>query len=230
MASETTGLEGKRMQISFDDELSKLKEKILYMGSKVEEAIRLSMKSLVDRDSKLARQVIQGDRDINDLEIEVDEICHRLLALHQPMASDMRFVTSAMKINADLERIGDMAVNIAERALTLNEVAPLKPFIDIPRMATIVQSMVKVSLDSLVNRDPVAAKKVCMRDDEVDNLNDQIIRELISYMLEDRANIKRALDLILVSRYLERVADHATNIGEDVVYMVEGKDIRHQRG
>lgn len=230
MMNETTGLEGKRMQISFDEELSQLKEKILFMGSKVEEAIRLAMKALVDRDSKLARQVIQGDRDINDLEIEIDEICHRLLALHQPMAGDMRFVTSAMKINADLERIGDMSVNIAERALTLNEVAPLKPFIDIPRMAAIAQEMVKVSLDSLVNRDPAAAKKVCMRDDEVDNLNDQIIRELISYMLEDRANIKRALDLILVSRYLERVADHATNIGEDVIYMVEGKDIRHHRG
>ncbi|HVZ81146.1 MAG TPA: phosphate signaling complex protein PhoU [bacterium] len=218
------------MQISFDEELSQLKEKILFMGSKVEEAIRLALKSLVDRDSKLARQVIQGDRDINDMEIEVDEICHRLLALHQPMAGDMRFVTSAMKINADLERIGDMAVNIAERALTLNEVAPLKPFIDIPRMASIAQEMVKVSLDSLVNRDPAAAKKVCERDDEVDNLNDQIIRELISYMLEDRANIKRSLDLILVSRYLERVADHATNIAEDVIYMVAGKDIRHHRG
>lgn len=230
MASESMELEGKRMQISFDEELSQLKEKILFMGSKVEEAIRLALKSLVDRDSKLARQVIQGDRDINDMEIEVDEICHRLLALHQPMAGDMRFVTSAMKINADLERIGDMAVNIAERALTLNEVAPLKPFIDIPRMASIAQEMVKVSLDSLVNRDPAAAKKVCERDDEVDNLNDQIIRELISYMLEDRANIKRSLDLILVSRYLERVADHATNIAEDVIYMVAGKDIRHHRG
>jgi phosphate transport system protein len=218
------------MQISFDEELNGLKEKLLLMGAKVEESIRLSMKSLMDRDSKLARQIIQGDRDINDLEIEVDEVCHRLLALHQPMASDMRFVTSSMKINSDLERMGDLAVNIAERAITLNEVAPLKPFIDIPRLAIIAQEMVKVSLDSLVNRDPVAAKKVCERDDEVDNLNDQIIRELISYMLEDRANIKRALDLILVSRYLERVADHATNVAEDVIYMVQGKDIRHHRG
>ena len=218
------------MQISFDEELGTLKEKILLMGSKVEEAIRLAMKSLVDRDSKLARQVIQADRDVNDLEIEIDEICHRLLALHQPMASDMRFITSAMKINSDLERIGDLAVNISERALTLNEVAPLKPFIDIPHMAKIAQEMVKVSLDSLVNKDPNAAKQVCERDDEVDNLNDQIIRELISYMLEDRANIKRALDLILVSRYLERVADHATNVAEDVIYMVQGKDIRHRRG
>jgi phosphate transport system protein len=218
------------MQISFDEELSGLKEKILLMGSKVEESIRLAMKSLVDRDSKLARRVIQSDRDINDLEIEVDETCHRLLALHQPMAGDMRFITSSMKINSDLERQGDLAVNICERALTLNEVAPLKPFIDIPRMAAIAQEMVKVSLDSLVNRDPEMAKKVCERDDEVDNLNDQIIRELISYMLEDRANIKRALDLILVSRYLERIADHATNVSEDVIYMVQGKDIRHRRG
>lgn len=218
------------MQISFDEELAGLKEKILFMGSKVEEAIRLAMKSLVDRDSKLARRVIQSDHVINDLEIEVDEVCHRLLALHQPMAGDMRFITSSMKINSDLERIGDLSSNIAERALTLNEVAPLKPFIDIPRMSMIAQEMVKISLDSLVNRDPEAAKKVCERDDEVDNLNDQIIRELISYMLEDRANIKRALDLILISRHLERIADHATNVAEDVIYMVQGKDIRHRRG
>jgi phosphate transport system protein len=218
------------MQISFDEELSTLKEKILLMGSKVEESIRLALKSIVDRDSRLAKKVIQSDRDINDIEIEIDEICHRLLALHQPMAGDMRFITSAMKINSDLERQGDLAVNMAERALTLNEVAPLKPFIDIPHMANITQEMVKVSLDSLVNRDSKMARSVCERDDEVDNLNDQIIRELISYMLEDRANIKRALDLILVSRYLERIADHATNVAEDVIYMVEGKDIRHSRG
>jgi phosphate transport system protein len=218
------------MQISFDEELSTLKEKILLMGSKVEESIRLALKSIVDRDSRLAKKVIQSDRDINDIEIEIDEICHRLLALHQPMAGDMRFITSAMKINSDLERQGDLAVNIAERALTLNEVAPLKPFIDIPRMAHITQEMLKVSLDSLVSRDSKMARSVCERDDEVDNLNDQIIRELISYMLEDRANIKRALDLILVSRYLERIADHATNVAEDVIYMVEGKDIRHSRG
>jgi phosphate transport system protein len=218
------------MQISFDEELATLKEKILLMGSKVEESIRLALKAIVDRDSRLAKKVIQSDRDINDIEIEIDEICHRLLALHQPMAGDMRFITSAMKINSDLERQGDLAVNMAERALTLNEVAPLKPFIDIPHMANITQEMVKVSLDSLVNRDSKMARSVCERDDEVDNLNDQIIRELISYMLEDRANIKRALDLILVSRYLERIADHATNVAEDVIYMVEGKDIRHSRG
>ncbi len=218
------------MEILFDEELAVLKEKLLLMGSKVEESIRLAMKSIVDRDSKLARRVMQSDRDINDLEIEVDEICHRLLALHQPMAGDMRFITSSMKINSDLERMGDLAVNICERALTLNEVAPLKPLIDIPHLAIIAQEMVKVSLDSLVNRDAAMARKVCERDDEVDNLNDQLIRELITFMLEDRANIKRGLDLILVSRYLERIADHSTNVAEDVIYMVMGKDIRHHRG
>jgi phosphate transport system protein len=218
------------MPISFDQELSTLKERILLMGAKVEESIRLSLKSIMDRDSDLAKKVIQSDRDINDLEIEVDEICHRLLALHQPMAGDMRFITSAMKINSDLERQADLAVNMAKRALTLNQEAQLKPFIDIPRLANITLEMVKVSLDSLVNRDPQMARQVCERDDEADDLNDLIIRDLISYMLENPANIKRALDIIQVSRDLERIADHATNVAEVVIYMVEGKDIRHKRG
>ncbi len=217
------------MQKSFDEELGVLKEKILLMGSRVEEAICLAMKSLVDRDSKLAQKIIEDDREVNDLEVEVDDICHRLLALHQPMASDMRFITSVMKINSDLERIGDMAVNIGERALTLNELSPLKPLKDIPRMSAIVQEMVKQSLDALVKRDPVEARRICERDDEVDNLNDQIIRELLSRMIEDQRAITRALNLIFVSRYLERIADHATNIAEDVIYMVQGMDIRHQR-
>ena len=218
------------MPISFDQELSALKEKILLMGGKVEESIRLALKSIVNRDSDLAKKVIEFDRDINDLEIEVDEICHRLLALHQPMAGDMRFITSAMKINSDLERQADLAVNMAKRALTLNQEAQLKPFVDIPRLANITLEMVKVSLDSLVNRDPQMARQVCLRDDEADDLNDQIIRDLINYMLEDQANIKRALDIIQVSRDLERIADHATNVAEVVIYMVEGKDIRHSRG
>jgi phosphate transport system protein len=218
------------MHTQLADELESLKEKILLMGGKVEEAIRLSVKSLTDRDSKLATQVIQRDRDINDLEIEVDEHCHKMLALFQPTAGDMRFITSAMKINSDLERMADLSVNIAERAIALNEVAPLKPYIDLPRMASIAQEMVHTALDSLVTRNVAAAKKVCERDDEVDHLNDQIFRELISFMLDDRANIKRALDLILVARHLERIADHATNVAEDVVYLTEGRDIRHNRG
>jgi phosphate transport system protein len=200
------------------------------MGGKVEEAIRHSMKSLTDRDSKLAEQVIQRDRKIDDLQIEVDEHCHKMLALYQPTAGDMRFITSTMKINSDLERMGDLAVNIAERAITLNEVEPLKPYIDLPRMSEVARDMVHQALDSLVSGNVVAAKRVCERDDEVDHLNDQIFRELISYMLEDRENITRSMDLILVARHLERIADHATNVAEDVVYLVEGRDIRHHRG
>jgi phosphate transport system protein len=215
---------------SLNEEVEMLKEKILLMGGKVEVAIGLSVRALRDRDSNMAQRVIDNDRGINDMEIEVDELCHVILATQQPMAVDMRFVTSAMKINTDLERIGDLAVNIAERALDLNREDPLKPLIDIPRMATITQEMVRVALDSLINRDAASAKGVCERDDEVDHLNDQIIRELLSYMLQDRENIKRSLDLILISRHLERIADHATNIAEDVIYMVQGKDIRHHRG
>src|SRR5208282_543370 len=221
-------LRGGVMPTTFEEELSGLKEKILLMGSRVEEAIRLSIQSLVKRDSKLSRRVIQNDRDINDMEIEVDEICHRILALYSPTAGDMRFITSCMKINSNLERMGDLAVDISERALTLNEVPPLKPHIDIPRLADIAQEMLKGSLDSLVNRDAELAKKVRERDDEVDQLNDQMIRVLITYMLDNRSVIKQALDLILVSRFLERIADHATNISVNVIYLVEGKDIRHQ--
>jgi len=217
------------MPVSFDEELSTLKEKILLMGGKVEESIRLALKSIVDRDSDLAEKVIRSDKDLNDLEIEVDEICHRLLALHQPMAGDMRFITSAMKINADLERQGDLATNMAKRALRLNEEDPLS-FFDIPRLAVMAQGMVKDSLDSFVQHDPPMARQVCQRDDEVDDLNNMIIRKLVDYMLEDRAYVKSALELIQVSRDLERIADHATNVGEVVIYMVEGKDIRHSRG
>src|SRR5665213_3029633 len=217
------------MPISFDEELSTLKEKILLMGARVEESIRVALKSIVDRDSDLAKKVIQSDKDLNDLEIEVDEICHRLLALHQPMAGDMRFITSAMKINADLERQGDLAVNMAKRALTLNAEAPLNLF-DIPRLAVMTQEMVKDSLDSFVRHDSQMALHVRQRDDEVNDLNNLIIRKLVDYMLEDRAHIKSALELIQVSRDLERIADHATNVGEVVIYMVEGKDIRHNHG
>jgi phosphate transport system protein len=217
------------MPISFEQELSTLKEKILLMGARVEESIRLALKSILDRNSDLAKKVIQSDRETNDVDIEIDEICHRLLALHQPMAGDMRFITSAMKINADLERQGDLAANMAKRALMLNGAEPLNLF-DIPRLAVMAQEMVKDSLDSFVRLDPQLARQVRQRDDEVDDLNNLIIRKLVDYMLEDKAHIKSALELILVSRDLERIADHATNVGEVVIYMVEGKDIRHNRG
>lgn len=215
------------MQRHFDEELEKLKEKILKMSSLVEKAIHLSIKALVDRESELAQQIIKSDDQVNMLEIEIDEFSLKLLALRQPQAGDLRLITSIMKINNDLERIGDLAVNISERTMELLKFPIVKPLIDIPRMAEIAQGMVKDSLDAFVNRDSKLARSVCERDDKVDNLNDQIFRELLTYMLRDPKTIERAVDLILVGRNLERIADHATNICEDVIYIVDGKTIKH---
>lgn len=215
------------MQRHFDEELEKLKEKILKMSSLVEKAIHLSIKALVDRESELAQQIIKSDDQVNMLEIEIDDFSLKLLALRQPQAGDLRLITSIMKINNDLERIGDLAVNIAERTIELLKFPIVKPLIDIPRMAEIAQGMVKDSLDAFVNRDSKLARSVCERDDKVDNLNDQILRELLTYMLQDPKTIERAVDLILVGRNLERIADHATNICEDVIYIVDGKTIKH---
>jgi len=216
------------MQRHFDEELEKLKEKILKMSSLVEKAIHLSIKALVDRESELAQQIIKSDDQVNMLEIEIDEFSLKLLALRQPQAGDLRLITSIMKINNDLERIGDLAVNISERTIELLKFPIVKPLIDIPRMAEIAQGMVKDSLDAFVNRDSKLARSVCERDDKVDNLNDQILRELLTYMLQDPKTIERAVDLILVGRNLERIADHATNICEDVIYIVDGKTIKHR--
>lgn len=215
------------MQRHFDEELEKLKEKILKMSSLVEKAIHLSIKALVDRESELAQQIIKSDDQVNMLEIEIDDFSLKLLALRQPQAGDLRLITSIMKINNDLERIGDLAVNIAERTIELLKFPIVKPLIDIPRMAEIAQGMVKDSLDAFVNRDSKLARSVCERDDKVDNLNDRILRELLTYMLQDPKTIERAVDLILVGRNLERIADHATNICEDVIYIVDGKTIKH---
>src|SRR3989338_1394868 len=215
------------MERHFDEELKDLKEKLLHMASLAEESIVKAVKSLVDREKELAEDVIQSDAAINFLEIEVDEICLKLLATRQPIDNDLRFITSALKINSDLERIGDLSVNIAERTLELIKQPILKPLLDIPRMAQYAQKMVKDSLDAFVNREPNLARDVCRRDDEVDMLNDQIFRELLTYMIEDPKAITRSVDLILVARHLERIADHATNIGEDVLFMVEGKTIKH---
>lgn len=215
------------MERHFDEELKELKQKLLQMASLAEESIAKSVKALVERDKKLADAVIDSDEVLNLLEIEIDELCLRLLALRQPIATDLRFITSALKINSDLERIGDLSVNIAERSLDLIEEPLLKPLIDIPRMAQLAQKMVKDSLDAFVNRDAELARDVCRRDDEVDQLNHQIFRELLTYMMQDPTTITRSVDLILVGRHLERIADHATNIGEDVVYMVKGKTIKH---
>lgn len=215
------------MERHFDEELRELKETLLKMGSLVEEAVNNAIKALVDRNDALASQIIRYDDAINMLEIEVDEMSLRLLALRHPEAGDLRFVTSIMRANSDLERMGDLAVNIAEHVLNLIKEPPLKPLIDIPSMARLTQAMLRDSLDSFVNRDSKLARSVCERDTLVDNLNDQIFRELLTYMLEDQKAVHRALELILVARNLERIADHSTNICEDVIYMVEGRTIKH---
>lgn len=215
------------MQRHIDLELSELKDELVRMATLAETAIRLSIKALVSRDAEMARQVVASDDVVNVLEIEIDERCLRTLALYQPEASDLRFLAMALKINNDLERMGDQAVNIAERTLELLKEPLLKPLIDIPRMAELAQQMVKDSLDAFVRQDVELARSVCRRDDEVDRYDDQLFRELLTYMMEDPKTITRAVNLILVSRHIERIADHATNIAEDVVYLVQGKTIKH---
>lgn len=215
------------MQRHFDQELLDLKEKILRMGSLVEEQVQGALRALIERDSDLARKIIANDRQVNTLDVDVDEDCLRLLALQQPAARDLRFITTAMKISTDLERISDLAENICERALELNEEPQLKPYNDIPRMANWSLRMVKEALEAFVNHDATLARKVCADDDFVDDLTHQLFRELLSFMLENPQTITRAIRMTFISKYLERIADHATNVAELVVYMVEGKIIRH---
>jgi len=211
----------------FDEELKSFKEKLLEMASRAEEQIGLAVRGLKDRKVEMACEVLEKEEVINRLDIEIDQMSMRLLALRQPMATDLRFITSAMKIGGDLERIGDLAVNIAERTMDLLKHPELKPLIDIPRMAELARKMVRDALNAFVNGDADLAQDVCQRDDQVDQLNDQIFRELLTFMMADPTTIPRAVDLILVGRHLERIADHATNIGEDVIYMVKGKTIKH---
>ncbi|MBN1939122.1 MAG: phosphate signaling complex protein PhoU [Candidatus Aminicenantes bacterium] len=215
------------MERVFDEELQFLKERLLRMAASVEDALSLAIEALKDQKEEPAREVLKIEENINLLDVEVDETCMRLLALRQPMAGDLRFITSAMKISGDLERMGDLAVNVAELALDLARLPLLKPLIDIPRMARAAQAMVRDSIDAFINRDEALARDVCIRDDEVDALDDQIFRELLTFMMQDSRNIQRAVALILVSRNLERMADHATNVAEDVIYMVKGKTIKH---
>lgn len=215
------------METYFQKELEELKESLLKMATLVQEAIRYAIQSLVERDSELAQKTFKGEDRINHLEIEIEDMCLKLLALRQPMAVDLRFITAAMKIITDLERMGDQAINIAERAISLNQEPQLKPYIDIPRMAEIAQSMVKDVLDAFVNRDSKLARSVCERDDLVDGLNDQVFRELLTYMISDPRTITRAVHLMIVCRCLERIADHATNIAEDVIFMVDALVIKH---
>jgi phosphate transport system protein len=211
----------------FDEELTHLKGLILKMGGLVESSIKDSVKSLVERNDELAKAVIERDHEINALDVQIDEECIRLIALMQPMAGDLRFLTTAMKITTDLERMGDNAVNIAERALELNKEPILKPYIDIPHMSQIAQGMTRDALDAFVRKDKRLAMDVIMRDDEVDDLKYGILEELISYMIRDPNTVSRAMKISFVAQYLERIADHATNIAEMVIYLVAGKIIRH---
>jgi phosphate transport system protein len=211
----------------FDEELRELKESMLFEGELVQKAVYNAVTALLTRDSDLARKVIEDDDIINTKEVEIDEFCLKLLALRQPAARDLRFIATAIKINYDLERMGDMAVNICERVLELNLEPQLKPYIDLPKMAEIAQAMVKESLDAFVKEDPQLAWKVTQDDEKVDQFNEQIFRELLTYMSEDLKTISRATRLLFISKYLERLSDHAVNIAELVIFLVQGKIVRH---
>ena len=211
----------------FAEELDELKQRLLVMGGLAEERLRTAVHALVERDGDLMAEVIRGDEAVNSLHLEIDDRCFKLLALHQPMAVDLRTIVAAFKINTDLERVGDLAVNVAEAAERYVTHAPVKPLIDLPRMAEMARQMLHAALDAFVSKDAEAAQSVLTQDDVLDGLKNQIFRELLTYMLGDPRKIEPAIDLILVSRHLERVGDHATNIAEDVIFMVEARDVRH---
>jgi len=215
------------MHRRFEERLDELAELVLRMGGFVEEAISRSVRALVDRDSNLARAVIADDGEIDRLELEIDRLSLEALALQQPFARDLRFISTAMKITTDIERMGDLAVNVAERALELNTEPQLKPFIDIPLMARRAQEMVHGSLDAFVRRDPEEARRVIAMDDDLDRRMEQVFRELVAYMVKDPQSITRALRLSFVTKYFERIGDQATNVCEQVVYMTEGTVIKH---
>ncbi len=216
------------MERIFDEELKQLRQYILMMASLVEEAIFKSIEALKQRDKSLAEAVIASDKKIDELENKIDEFCLDLIALRQPVAQDLRFITMAMQSDADLERMADLAVDIAQRATELIAQPPLKPLIDIPKLAEIAQKMVKEAIDAFINKDVELAKKVVLSDREADALRDFVQKELIyDYMVKDGSTAPRAVPLILVTRHLERICDHATNIAEDVIYMIEAKVVRH---
>ena len=216
------------MERHFDEELHQLKERLLLMGGLAEQAIGKAVKALVDRNPAMAEAVIADDVMVNRLEVEIEDSCLQFLARYQPEAKDLRFIAMVFKIVNDLERVGDQAVNISERTLDLLKEPLLKPLIDIPKMAQLAQQMLKDSLDAFVRNEAELARDVCRRDDEVDQLNDDIYRELLGFMTQDPRTISRAVDLILIGRSLERTADHATNIAEDVYYLVRGATIKHR--
>ena len=211
----------------FREELEALQGRLLEMGGLAEERVRAAVQGLVSRDASLFGKVLLGDEPINQLHIEVDNRCFRLLALHQPMATDLRAIVAAVKINTDLERVGDLAVNIAEAGMRYISHPPVKQLIDIPQMGGIAQTMLRDSLDAFVKRDTALAHQVLNEDDRLDSLKTQVFRDLLTYMLKDQGTVEPSLDLILVSRHLERIGDHATNIAEDVIFMVSALDVRH---
>ena len=211
----------------FQEELDALQARLLEMGGLAEERVRVAIQGLVQREPALIEKVMRGDEPLNQLHIEVDNRCFTLLALYQPMATDLRAIVAAVKINTDLERVGDLAVNIAEAARRCVSHAPVKKLLDIPQMGDIAQAMLRDALDSFVRRDTRLAQQVLNEDDRLDSLKTQVFRELLTYMLNDPATVEPALDLILISRHLERIGDHATNIAEDVIFMVSALDVRH---
>ena len=214
----------------FGEELDELKQRLLLMGGLAEERVRLAMQALVERDRDLIADVIGGDQALNMMQLEIDDRCFKLFALYQPMAVDLRTIVSAIKINSDLERVGDLAVNIAEAAERYVGHPPVKALIDLPRMGALAQLMLRQALDAFVSQDINAAQDVLSQDDVLDGLKNQIFRELLTYMLGDARKIEPGIDLILISRHLERVGDHATNIAEDVIFIVEARDVRHHTG
>jgi len=216
-------------QRTFDRELEELKKKLIHMAALTETMIDKTISELVNRDERLAEKVPEYEQELNRLQIEIDEMALTLLATQQPVAIDLRFIMAATKINSDLERIGDLVINVRQNVHVLAQHPPLKPLMDIPRMADLARRMVRDALDAFVSEDPLQAQSVIMRDDEVDALKNQVLRELLTYMIADPRSIERALALIFISRHLERIADHATNIAEDVIYMIQGRDVRHPR-
>lgn len=216
------------MERHFDQELKELHKDILKMGVLAQESIHRSIEALKDRDKQKAQDVVTNDNKIDELELIIDEKCIDLIARYQPLASDLRFITTGMKINSELERIADIAVDIAQRALELVDKPLLKPLVDIPKLSIIAQNMVRESIDAFVKRDAVLAKKVVLSDSEADNLRDRVQDELMNdYLAKDASTASRAVPLLLIARFLERICDHTTNIAEDVIYMVEAKVVRH---
>lgn len=211
----------------FAEDLERLKQRLLEMGALAEERLRAAIRALVERDPRLMADVVNGDDAVNDLQLEIDDRCFTLLALHQPMAVDLRTIVAIFKINSDLERVGDLAVNVAEAAERYITHVPVKPLIDLPRMAGIAQDMLRDALDAFLKKDAEAAQQVLTQDDLLDAFKNQIFRELLTYMLGDPRTIEPGIDLILIARHLERVGDHATNIAEDVIFIVEARDVRH---